>query len=91
MPLVRNALCCSYTGRSFQGTSAQASLILAYLQAHVVREPGEEVVLHVTADNGVAERPFQYRQSGQVQHTQAHHVNPLRLLVPREHGQPNVL
>lgn len=70
---------------------APSSLTLIYLQAHVVREPGEEVVLHVAADDGVTEGPVQNGQPGQVKHAQAHHVNPLGLLVPGEHGQPDVL
>lgn len=49
------------------------------------------MVLHVAADDGVAERPVQHGQPGQVQHAQAHHVNPSGLLVPGEHGEPDVL
>ena len=45
----------------------------------------------MAADERVAECPVQHRQPGQVQHPQAHHVDPSRLLVRGEHGQPDVL
>lgn len=45
----------------------------------------------MAADEGVAECPVQHGQPGQVEHTQAQHVNPPGLLVPGEHGQPDVL
>lgn len=63
----------------------------SHLEAHVVREAGEEVMLHVAADEGVAEGPVEEDVTGQVEDTQAHQVDPLGFVLSREHGEPNVL
>lgn len=63
----------------------------SHLQAHVVREAGEEVMLHVAADERVAEGPVEEGVAGQVEDTQAHEVDPLGFAVGREHGEADVL
>ena len=63
----------------------------SHLQAHVVREAGEEVMLHVAADERVAEGPVEQDVAGQVEDAQAHEVDPLGFPIGREHGEANVL
>lgn len=64
---------------------------LSHLQAHVVGEAGEEVMLHVAADERVAEGPVEQGVAGQVEDTQAHEVDPLGFPISREHGEADVL
>lgn len=63
----------------------------AHLEAHVVGQAGEEVVLHVAADERVAEGPVEQGITGQVEHAQAHLVDALGLPIGREHGEADVL
>lgn len=63
----------------------------AHLEAHVVGQAGEEVVLHVAADERVAEGPVEQGVAGQVEHAQAHQVDALGLPIGREHGEADVL
>lgn len=63
----------------------------AHLEAHVVGEAGEEVVLHMAADERVAEGPVEQGVAGQVEHAQAHQVDALGLPIGREHGEADVL
>lgn len=64
---------------------------LSHLQAHVVGEAGEEVMLHVAADERVAEGPVEQGVAGQVEDAQAHEVDPLGFPIGREHGEADVL
>lgn len=64
---------------------------LTHLEAHVVRQAGEEVVLHVAADERVAEAPIKQCIAGQVEHTQTHLLNALGLPISRKHGEADVL
>lgn len=64
---------------------------LSHLQAHVVGEAGEEVMLHVAADERVAEGPVEQGVAGQVKDAQAHEVDPLGFPIGREHGEADVL
>lgn len=64
---------------------------LSHLQAHVVGEAGEEVMLHVAADERVAEGPVEQGVAGQVEDTQAHEVDPLGFPIGRKHGEADVL
>ena len=61
------------------------------LQAHVVREEGEEVVLHMAVDERVAEGPVQQRVPREVQDAVRHLVNAFRPRRRGEHGQADVL
>lgn len=63
----------------------------SHLEAHVVREAGEEVVLHMAADERVAEGPVEQGVAGQVEDTQAHQVDPLGFPIGRKHGEADVL
>lgn len=64
---------------------------LSHLQAHVVGEAGEEVMLYVAADERVAKGPVEQGIAGQVEDAQAHEVDPLGLPIGREHGEADVL
>lgn len=64
---------------------------LTHLEAHVVRQAGEEVVLHMAADERVAEAPIKQCIAGQVEHTQTHLLNALGLPIGCEHGEADVL
>lgn len=57
----------------------------------MVGQEGEEVVLHVAADERVSEDPVEQRVAGQVQHPVGHLVDPLGPLGGREHGEADVL
>jgi len=63
----------------------------SHLQAHVVGEAGEEVMLHVAADERVAEGPVEQGVAGQVEDAQAHEVDPLGFPIGRKHGEADVL
>lgn len=63
----------------------------SHLEAHVVREAGEEVMLHMAADERVAKGPVEQGIAGQVEDTQAHQVDPLGFPIGREHGEADVL
>lgn len=63
----------------------------SHLQAHVVGEAGEEVMLHMAADERVAKGPVEQGVAGQVEDTQAHEVDPLGFPIGGEHGEADVL
>ncbi len=65
--------------------------ISAHLQAHVVRQEWEEVMLHVAVDEGMAEGPVQQRVSGKVQDSVCHLVDAFGPVSGRKHGQADVL
>lgn len=62
-----------------------------YLETHVVGEEGEQVVFHVTVDEGVSEDPVQQGVPGKVQNPVGHLVNPLGPAGRGEHRQADVL
>lgn len=62
-----------------------------YLETHVVGEEGEQVVFHVTVDEGVSEDPVQQGVPGKVQNPVGHLVNPLGPTGRGEHRQADVL
>lgn len=66
-------------------------LFVSYLQTHVIRQEGEEVVLHVAVDKRVSKDPVQQRVTRQVQDSVGHLVDPLGPAGRREHGQADVL
>lgn len=63
----------------------------SHLEAHVVREAGEEMMLHMAADERVTEGPVEQGVAGQVEDTQAHQVDPLGFPISRKHGEADVL
>lgn len=48
-------------------------------------------MLHVAADERVAEGPVQEGVAGQVEDTEAHQVDPFGFVLSREHGEADVL
>lgn len=62
-----------------------------HLQAHVVGQEWEEVMLDVAADEGMAKGPVQRWVSGKVQDTVGHLVDPLGTASGRKHWQTDVL
>jgi len=62
-----------------------------HLQAHVVGQEWEEVMLDVAADEGMAEGPVQRWVSGKVQDSVGHLVDPFGTASGGKHRQSDVL
>ena len=79
------------TGRNANSYQLQEKIQPAYLETHVIRQEGKEVVLHVAADERVSEDQVQQRVAGQIQNPVGHLEYPLGPLLGREHGKADVL
>lgn len=62
-----------------------------HLQAHVVRQEWEKVMLYMAVDEGMAKGPVQQWVSGKVQDSVRHLVDPFWTATGRKHWQSDVL